>query len=46
MREIIEAELVRLADELEEADTASDIATLEGWQHALKWVIRRLPEEG
>lgn len=48
MREIITKELETLAQEISRAeqDGTSRLPLLEGWQQALEWVAKQLPEEG
>lgn len=44
MREIIEAELIRVKDEID-ADPDQERATLEGWEEALMWVLKIMEGE-
>lgn len=45
MRQQIQKELELIADEKTRAE-GTDLATLEGWDLALNWVLRNLSEEG
>jgi hypothetical protein len=45
MREVIAEELEGVREEQTRAE-GSDLAMLEGWEKALVWVLRQLPEEG
>jgi hypothetical protein len=45
MRDLIQEELDEVIEEQDRAE-GSDLIKLQGWQEALQWVIKRLPEEG
>lgn len=45
MIDLVQEELKAVKEEQTRAE-GTDLAKLEGWEHALKWVLKRLPEEG
>lgn len=46
MKDIIKSELATVREELQSEDPETDFAGLLGWEKALLWVLRQLPEEG
>jgi hypothetical protein len=43
--ELIYTERAKVAEEYERADDSTQLGLLEGWENALKWVIRQLNTE-